>query len=759
MVRPAQESGKGEMVRHSIQTSFVFCLVSLVFSQCGEKGPVSVNLSSIDQKVDSVLALMTLEEKIGQMSLTSAPGEVTGPILADEDELRAIEQGLLGNLYNVLGAERIRMAQEIAVNNSRLRIPLSFSMDVIHGFRTVFPVPLGEAASWDLMAIGKSARIAATEAAASGINWTYAPMVDLCRDPRWGRIAEGAGEDKYLASLIARARVKGFQGNDPGSIRTIAATAKHYAGYGAARGGRDYNTVDVSKHFMHEYYLVPFKAAADEGVASIMLAFNEWNGIPATANEYLVREVLRESWQYPGITVSDWNSIGEMVVHGYAGDEKDAANKALQAGCDMELVSKTYRENLKDLVESGAVPVLLIDNAVRRILKLKFELGLFDDPYRYCDRKREDTTLLHPDHIAHARDMARKSIVLLKNEGPVLPLSKGLRRIAVIGPLAADKDAPLGSWRAAGSPDDVVSLLEGIRKKVSGRTRVVYSKGCEIEGRDGSGIPVAVSATRYADVIIAAVGEGTWMSGEAASRGFLDLPGRQQDLLEALVNTGKPVVVVLMNGRPLDLRWMDKNAAAILETWFSGVQAGNAIADVLFGDYNPTGRLPVSFPYAVGQIPVHYDRKSTGRPYDSTSRFWSRYIDMPNEALYPFGFGLSYSEVEYLNLEIDRDAMHMFDTLGVTLRVANKGKRATEETVQLYIHDELASLTRPDMELVAFKKSMIPAGDTVVLRFGITMRDLSYLHKDLVYRADPGSFQVFAGPNSRDLLEARFILY
>ncbi len=606
---------------------------------------------------------MTLEEKVGQMNQISTGGEATGPVLSSSDDMADLRAGKIGSLLNLVGAEKTRKAQEIAVKETRMGIPLIFGLDVIHGYRTIFPIPLGETASWDTAGIRESARIAAIEASAQGVHWTFAPMVDIARDPRWGRIMEGAGNDPFLGSAVAKVRVKGFQGDNLADNNTIVACAKHYAAYGAAEGGRDYNTVDISLRTLNDIYLPPFHAAVEAGVGTFMNSFNEIAGIPSTGNPYLLRDKLKGEWGFKGFVVSDWNSIGELVNHGVAADMAQAAEIAIKAGSDMDMVSQAYLKNLPSLVKEGVVDEKMIDDAVRRILRIKFKLGLFDDPYKYCSTEREKELLLYPSHVEHARDIARKSIVLLKNENQILPVSKSTRTIAVLGPLADSQADLISNWSAKGKPEEAVSLLTGIRKKVPG-ARVLYAKGCNIEGDSTAGFAEAVSAARRADIVIVAVGESGMMSGEAHSRGEITIPGVQVDLLKELHKTGKPIVVVLMNGRPLAIRWTSENMPAILETWFLGTEGGDAIADVLFGDYNPSGKLPVDFPYSVGQIPVYYNHKNTGRPYEKGQFFTSRYIDIPNAPLYPFGFGLSYTTFQYSDISLNKDGNRIWGTLG-----------------------------------------------------------------------------------------------
>ena len=739
------------------------CTVTIMLAlfSC-QKGDVSRPGASADpvleRKVDSVLALMNLEEKIGQMNQYNAFGAPTGPLVNQPSDMEDIRAGRVGSLINLFGAERTREAQEIAVNESRLGIPLIYGLDVIHGFRTIFPIPIAEACSWDLELMERSARIAATEASATGLHWTFAPMVDIARDPRWGRVMEGSGEDPYLGSMVAVARVQGFQGDDLSADNTIVSCAKHYAAYGAAEAGRDYNTVDMSERTLREIYLRPFLAAAKAGAGTFMNSFNEIGGIPATANPFLVNQVLKDEWGFDGMVVSDWSSVWELINHGVAADSADAARLAVEAGCDMEMVSSCYIQYLESLVNEGRVDEKLIDEAVRRILRTKFRLGLFDDPYRYCDPEKEATLILHPEHRQHAREAARESIVLLKNKGSLLPLSRDLRSIAVVGPLADDHDAPLGNWRARGNPEDVVSLLEGITSAAGPGTRIIHETGCGINDPSGEGIGRAVRAARSADVVIAVVGESALMSGEARSRAIIGLPGRQEDLLKALYETGTPVIAVLMNGRPLVLNWVDENIPAILETWHLGVEAGNAIADVLFGEYNPSGKLVMSFPYAVGQIPVYYNHKNTGRPSSPDNPWTSIYLDIPYEPLYPFGYGLSYTSFDYSGLTLDRDVMGFDDLLTISISIQNTGEAAGEEVVQLYVRDMVGSVTRPVKELKDFQKVFLESGESRTLTFQLSAGDLAFWNRDMEFTAEAGEFRVMVGPNSTELMEAPFRL-
>jgi beta-glucosidase len=681
-----------------------------------------------------------------------------------------IRGGLVGSLINVVGADATRKAQQLAVDGSRLKIPVLFGLDVIHGYRTMFPVPLAEAASWDTAAIERSARVSATEAASAGLHWTFAPMVDIARDARWGRIVEGSGEDPYLGARAAAARVRGFQGRDLHALDTVAACAKHYAAYGFAEGGRDYNTVDVTEQTLQNVVLPPFKAAVEAGVATVMNSFNEIGGIPSTGNSYLQREVLKGAWGFQGMVVSDWGSIGEMVAHGYVPDLEGAARAALVAGSDMDMESGAYVSHLASLVRGGKVDEKLVDEAVRRVLRLKFRLGLFDDPYRYSDAEREKRTLLTPEHLAASRDVARKSIVLLKNDGGLLPLDKGTPTIAVVGPLAADKDASLGTWRAQAIAHSAVSLLEGIRAAAPG-SRVVHAEGAKLttgerifskeltfNTKDRSGFPAAVEAARGADVVVVAVGEDAFQTGEGRSQVDVGLKGPQEDLVRAVSEVNKKVVVVLLNGRPLVLGEAVQGAPAILEAWHLGSQAGHAIADVLFGDYNPSGKLPVSFPRSVGQLPLYYNHKSTGRGSPTPLVFWSHYTDSPNTPLYPFGFGLSYTTFEYSDVRVSPREVAADGRVRVSVTVTNTGSRAGSEVVQLYVRDVVGSTTRPVKELKAFQKIDLAPAQWRDLTFALPATDFAFYTANRKWEVEPGDFKVFVGGNSRDVKEAGFTI-
>ncbi len=711
-----------------------------------------------EQRVDSVLRLMTLSEKIGQMNQVSSKEDPTGQLTECSNEEELIRSGQVGSMLNVVGVERTRHLQEIAVNDTRLHIPLIFALDVVHGYKTISPVPLAESCSWDMDLIEKSARVAAEEATASGIQWTFAPMVDIARDPRWGRVMEGSGEDPYLGSAIAKARVRGFQGTDLSAYNTMAACAKHFVGYGAAEGGRDYNTVDISKQRLRELYLPPFSAAADAGVATFMNSFNEVMGVPATGSTYLVRDILKGEWNFPGVVVSDWGSVAELIPHGVAEDKCDAAQLAVTAGCDMDMEGYCYVSSLEKLVREGVVSESLIDDAVRRILRLKFDLGLFDDPYRYCDAEREKAEILSAEHRKVVREMACKSIVLLENREGILPLDNRCKNIGIVGPLADNPDDMLGSWCARGDGKDAIGILQGIKQTVGKGVRIRYAKGCEIEGDDRSGFSEAVQVAENSDVVIVCVGENRFMSGEAASRTRLTLPGVQRELLKAIKETGKPIVLLLSNGRPLVLDWEKENIGTIVECWQLGSEAGNAIADVLFGKYNPSGKLTMSFPYNEGQIPVYYNAKSTGRPYVPNVRYVTRYLDCPNEPLYSFGYGLSYTRFEYGELKLDKDTMVPGEKLRIDVSVANVGNYDGEETVQLYIRDVCSKITRPEKELKGFKKVFLKKGERTDISFELSLSDLEYVLADGSRESDPGLFEVFVGGNPDEVKKAEFIL-
>ncbi len=709
---------------------------------------------TINQKVDSVLKLMTLEEKIGQLNQYSGDWVSTGPITNDGDKQDQVRKGQLGSMLNIMGVNHTRQLQEMAMQ-SRMKIPLLFGQDVIHGYKTTFPIPLAEAASWDMNAIELSARIAAIEASAAGIHWTFAPMVDIARDPRWGRVMEGAGEDPYLGSLIAKARVKGFQGKGLGNTDAMMACAKHFAAYGAAVGGRDYNSVDMSERMLWEVYLPPFKAALDAGAATFMNSFNDLNGIPATGNAYLQRDILKGKWKFNGFVVSDWGSVGEMIQHGYVKDNYEAALSAITAGSDMDMESRSYKNNLAKLVNEKKVPVSLIDDAVERILKKKFEMGLFDDPYRFSNAEREKKELNNPAHVKAAREVAAKSIVLLKNENNLLPLSKNQKKIAFIGPLVKEVKQNLGFWsiEMPGDSSYIVSQWQGLVNKLQGNTELLYARGCGIEDSSRTGFAEAIEIAKQADVVILSVGEKRDMSGEAKSRSNLQLPGVQEELIRAIHATGKPVVVLINAGRPLIFNWTADNVPAILYTWWLGSEAGNAIADVLFGDYNPSAKLPMSFPRSEGQIPIYYSAFNTGRPAtsDKDKFYRSSYLDLSIYPKYEFGYGLSYTSFQYTSLLLNKKKISEQEPLEISFVLTNNGRYEGEEVVQLYLRDRVGSVVRPVKELKDFQKIKLKAGESTTVRFTVNKDKLSFYDSKLNWITEPGMFDLMIGSSSKDI--------
>lgn len=729
---------------------------------------------TLEQKIDALLQKMTLEEKVGQMNQYNGFWEITGPAPKEGDAKKKydhLRKGMVGAVLNVKGTQNVRKLQEIAVKETRLGIPLLFGYDVIHGHKTLFPIPLGEAASWDLAAIEKSARIAAIEASAAGINWTFAPMVDITRDARWGRVMEGAGEDTYLGTKIGLARIKGFQGDDLAANNTIIACAKHFAGYGFAEAGRDYNTVDVGTSTLYNTILPPFKAAVDAGVQTVMNSFNTLNGVPATGNKWLQRDILKDAWKFNGFVVSDWGSGGEMIDHGFARDLKQVAELSANAGSDMDMESYAYVAHLKELVQTGKVAMSVVNDAVKRVLRVKFKLGLFDDPYRYCDAAREKELIYNPAHAVAALDVAKKSIVLLKNEyvkgsgRPLLPITKSQQKIAVIGDLGNDKNSPLGSWRIGSDDSTAVSVVEGLKKYTNNLT---YAKGAEvaigktdfinevkINETDKTGFEEAIQLARSSELVIMVLGEHGYQSGEGRSRTRLDLPGVQQQLLEAVYAVNKNIVLVLMNGRPLAITWADEHIPAIVEAWQLGSQTGNAVAQVLFGDYNPSGKLPMTFPRSVGQVPIYYNPYNTGRPGPKAEVFWSHYTDETNKPLYPFGFGLSYTSFTYSNLQIN-DANP--DAITVTATVTNTGKLDGEEVAQLYIQDKIASVVRPIKELKGFSKFSLKAGEARQVSFTLTRAELGFYNNEGRFIIEPGDFEVMVGGNSAAGIGGKFTI-
>lgn len=718
-------------------------LFAFVVSTVGAAFGAPLDEAAVQAKVAALLAQMTQEEKIGQLTQFSEIGAETGPAVRSNFE-GEVAAGHVGSMLNVTGAARTRHWQEIAVKGSRLHIPLLFGYDVIHGYRTIFPINLGQAASWDLAAIERSERIAATEAAAAGVHWTFAPMVDIARDPRWGRISEGSGEDPYLGSAIGRARVHGFQGDDLARTDTILACAKHFAGYGAAQGGRDYNTTEIPEIVLREVYLRPFRAVVDAGVATFMAAFNDLNGVPASGNKFLLTDVLRGEWGFRGFVVSDWQSVKELIPHGFAADGAEATRRGFNAGVDMDMEGRLYGAHLADEIKAGRVTPQRLDEAAGAILAAKVRLGLFDDPYRYSDEAREQAAMLRPEHLAAARELAQESCVLLKNEAATLPLKAGTR-IALIGQLGDVQRDMIGSWSGRGEEKEAVSLRAALEQAFPGR--VTYALGAKSAGTDKSGFAAAVAAAQDADVIVAALGEGWYMSGEASSRSELGLPGVQAELLAALRQTGKPVVLVLFAGRPLVLAPVLDLVDAVLLAWFPGTMGGAAITDLLTGDVAPSGKLPVTFPRNVGQIPLYYAAKNTGRPHEAApaDRFRSQYLDVPNTPQFPFGFGLSYTKFVYTRPQLAGATLTAGGTLRVSVTLTNAGARDGAEVAQLYVRDVVGSVTRPLRELKGFQRVALKAGESRELEFVLTPDDLAFVHADLSFAPEAGKFEVFLG--------------
>ena len=723
------------------------------------------------QFADSVLRLMTLEEKLGQLNQSPGRGSQTGPQVPAGGEA-LIREGRVGSFLGIFGAQYTRELQRIATKESRLGIPLLFALDVIHGFRTIYPVPIAEAASFDPARAEFSARQAAVEASAHGLEWTFAPMVDIARDPRWGRIVEGAGEDPYLGSAMAVARVRGFQGGDNamnlGATDALMATAKHFAAYGGAEGGRDYNTVELSERTLWETYLPPYEAAVKAGAVFVMSSFNDIGGTPAHSSDWLLQDVLRQRWGFKGAVVSDWGGIEELVPHGVAATKGDAGILALRAGVDIDMSDGVYIDSLAGAVRAGRLPEALVDSAVGRVLRIKYALGLFQDPYRFSDIARERRYTLAPEHLLASRLAAREGIVLLKNSGKTLPLRKDVRTIAVIGPLADDARSALGNWSADGRTDEAISVLAGIRAAVRPSTRLIYVRGAPVDTADTTGFPAARLAASQADAIVMVLGEREDMSAEAASRSSIRLPGSQLDLARAVFaaakpsaafvrtdTTPKPVVVVLMNGRPLAIPELALEAPAILETWFLGSQHGAAVADALFGDYNPGGKLPATFPRATGQIPIYYNHRNTGRPADTT-KYTSRYMDLPSTPLFPFGYGLSYTTFAYSNLRLSSGKIAAGDSVEVSVDVRNTGDRGGDEVVQLYVRDDVASVEEPVRSLKGFQRITLGPGMTRTVTFRIGPESLALYDRQMRRVVEPGTFTVYVGTNSDAELTARF---
>ncbi len=723
--------------------------------------------------VSNLMSKMTLDEEIGQLNLVIPGGAVTGSVVS-KDVDNKIRQGMVGGLFGITGPDKVRQAQDIAVKETRLHIPLIFGLDVIHGHRTIFPIPLGLSCSWDTILIEKSARIAAREASADGLAWAFSPMVDIARDPRWGRVSEGSGEDPTLGSAIAAAMVKGYQGKDLRNSETVMACVKHFALYGGAEAGREYNTVDMSRIKMYQYYLPPYKAAIDAGAGSIMSSFNEIDGIPATGNRWLLTDLLRKQWKFNGMVVSDYTSLSEMSAHGM-GDLAMVSALALHAGLDMDMVAEGFLAKLKQDLNNGFVTRQEIDQACRRVLEAKYKLGLFSDPYSRMNTERAVKELLSSDNRRFARELAAHSFVLLKNSNQLLPLKKS-GTIALVGPLADNHRNMLGTWSVSGDPSKSVTVMEGIKNVAGSSVNIIYAKGANISDdsmlvkrTNTLGIEIepetrtpealleeAVAAATKSDVVVAVLGEAADMSGESSSRADITIPESQENLLKALVKTGKPVVLVLFNGRPLILNWENKNAGAILDAWFGGTEAGNAIADVLFGEYNPSGKLTMTFPAHAGQIPIYYNHKNTGRPYmdDGNSKFRSDYLDISNDPLYPFGFGLSYTNFSYSPISLSASTIAVSQPVTIKVTITNTGNYDGEETAQLYVRDLVATVTQPVKSLKKFQKVYLKKGESKEISFTLQTDDLKYVNSDLRWVYEPGAFKVMVGGNSRDLVQA-----
>ncbi|MGJ1431374.1 beta-glucosidase BglX [Sphingobacterium spiritivorum] len=754
----------------------------LVLSICTLYVTSTVTAQQNNQKMDSfintLMSKMTLEEKIGQLNLVTGGEATTGSTVSTGVEGK-IKSGAIGGIFSMSTPQRIRAAQDLAVKQSRLGIPLIFGMDVIHGYKTIFPIPIGLASSWDMNLVRQTAQIAATEATADGINWTFSPMVDISRDPRWGRFSEGNGEDPYLSSKIAIEMVKGYQGNDLAAHNTLMACVKHFALYGAAEAGRDYNTTDMSLHRMYNEYLPPYKAAIDAGAGSIMTSFNDINGVPATANKWLMTDLLRQQWGFQGMVVTDYTAINELIDHGL-GDLQQVSALSLKAGVDMDMVGEGYLGTLKKSLQEGKVTQADIDRACRLVLEAKYKLGLFDDPYKYCDVNRAKNNILTKAHLAKSREVAAKSFVLLKNDKQTLPFTKK-GKIALVGPLANTGANMPGTWSVSADLEHTPSLLQGMKDALGNKVTIQYALGTNLLEdpvyqeratmfgrtipRDNRSeqelIAEAIKASEGADAIVAALGESSEMSGESSSRTEIGIPANQQRLLQALLKTGKPVVLVLFTGRPLTLTWENEHVPAILNVWFGGTETGKAVADVLFGDVNPSGKLPATFPKNVGQIPLYYNAKTTGRPLEQGKwfqKFRSNYLDVDNDPLYPFGYGLSYTAFQYNNLRLSTSKLEKQGKIKVTVEVKNTGKYDGEEVVQLYIRDMVGSVTRPVKELKGFQKIAFKAGETKTIEFDLTEEDLKFYNEKLEFVAEPGEFEVYVGTNSKDVLTSKFEL-
>ncbi len=753
----------------------LFALILSVVVLAGCSKPTG---SEMDRFIDELMGRMTTEEKIGQLNLVTPGGGIPTGSAVSSDVEGKIRDGQVGGIFGVTGPDKVRMTQQIAVEQSRLGIPLLFGSDVIHGYKTVFPIPIGLSSSWDMSLMEKTARIAAQEATADGLNWNFSPMVDISRDPRWGRVAEGGGEDPYLGSEIARAMVRGYQGNDLTASNTMMATVKHLALYGAPEGGRDYNTVDMSRIRMFNVYMPPFLAAIEEGAGCVMSAFNDVEGIPASGNRWLLTEILRDTWGFDGFVVSDYTSVNEMVDHGL-GDLQAVSALALKAGLDMDMVGEGFLTTLGKSLEEGKVSMADIDKACRRVLEAKYKLGLFDDPYRYIDEKRAEVEILSAENRAVARDAAARSSVLLKNENNILPLKRG-GSIALVGPLANNKNNMLGTWAVSGDPQMSIPVLEGMNNVAGNSVTIRYAKGANISDDPAYAAKInvfgprididerspeamlreAVALASRSDVVVAVIGEASEMSGESSSRSDITLPESQKKLVRALKQTGKPLVLVMMSGRPLAMEEEHQLADAILFTWHPGIEAGNGIADVLFGNYNPSGKLTMTFPRNVGQVPIYYNHRTTGRPNpgDEFQKFRSNYLDVPNSPLYAFGYGLSYTSFDYSEVMLDRTTMGWNDKINVSVDVTNSGSVDGEEVVQLYIYDVVRTITQPVKKLKAFEKVFVKAGETKRVSFSLSVDDLAFYHPDLSFSAEPGEFIVYVGTSSDEVVSASFTL-
>lgn len=743
-----------------IYQSVLFTLV-VALPVCAQKKADRTAIKPKAEFISELMAKMTVEEKIYQTVQFTSDGTVTGPKTGDNFITR-IQQGKVGSILNATGAKATREIQRINLESSRLKIPILFGHDVIHGYKTIFPINLGMAASFDVKAVELAARVAATEASSGGVHWTFAPMVDIARDPRWSRVSEGSGEDTYLGARLAVANVKGFQGDDLSKVNTILACTKHFAAYGAAEAGRDYNTVDMSERVLRDVYLPPFKATVDAGVKTFMASFNEISGVPSTASRFLMRDVLKGEWKFDGMVVSDYTGVNEMIAHGFAKDDQDAARLAINAGLDMDMVGATFMNTLKKSYDEGKVSIEVINDACKRILGVKYDLGLFEDPYRYSDEKREKETIYKPEFLQAALEVANKSMVLLKNDNNVLPLKKD-QKIAFVGPFVNDEYNIIGSWAALGERDGfATSIKEGVTRFLGNTSRVTFDEGVEIQGNNRQLMQKAISNAKNADVIVAVMGERENMTGEAASQTNIDLPGIQKEFLAELKKLGKPVVLVLFNGRPLTLSWENENMDAILEAWFPGTRGGDAVAQTLFGQNNPGGKLPMTFPRNVGQVPIYYNHKNTGRPYlglsDPEQKYKSRYTDVDNSPLFAFGYGLSYTTFTYSNLKVSSAKIKFNEKLKITVEVANTGKYDGTEVVQLYIKDVVGSVTRPVRELKGFERVELKKGEKKTVAFEISSEDLKFYNIDMKNVAEAGDFEVFIGGSSNAELKEKIEL-